>query len=78
MSSVAVESREKDVAEPAALTYRYFRPILEKAKLPRMRLYDLRHSHATLLLAAHEPLKVVSLRWDTAQSGSRQTRTPAA
>ena len=44
------------------LTYRYFRPILEKANLQRMRLYDLRHSHATLLLAAHEPLKVVSLR----------------
>jgi integrase len=25
------------------LTYRYFRPILEKAELPRIRLYDLRH-----------------------------------
>jgi len=44
------------------LTYRYFRPILEKAKLPQMRLYDLRHSHATLLLAADEHLKVVSER----------------
>ena len=44
------------------LTYRYFRPILEKAKLPRIRLYDLRHSCATLLLMAEENLKVVSER----------------
>lgn len=44
------------------LTYRYFRPILEKAELPRIRLYDLRHSHATLLLVADEHLKVVSDR----------------
>ncbi len=36
------------------LTYRYFRPILEKAELPRIRLYDLRHTCATLLLAAEE------------------------
>jgi integrase len=34
------------------LTYSYFRPILTKAGLPQIRLYDLRHSHATLLLAA--------------------------
>ncbi len=44
------------------LTYRYFRPILEKAKLPRIRLYDLRHTCATLLLAANEHPKVVSER----------------
>jgi integrase len=36
------------------LTYRYFRPILEKAELPRLRLYDLRHTCATLLLIAEE------------------------
>lgn len=42
------------------ITYRYFRPILEKAKLPRIRLYDLRHSCATLLLMAEENPKVVS------------------
>jgi integrase len=41
------------------LTYRYFRPILEKAELPRIRLYDLRHSCATLLLIADENPKVV-------------------
>lgn len=44
------------------LTYRYFRPILTKAKLPRIRLYDLRHSCATLLLIAEENPKVVSER----------------
>lgn len=44
------------------LTYRYFRPILTQAKLPRIRLYDLRHSCATLLLIAEENPKVVSER----------------
>jgi integrase len=44
------------------LTYRYFRPILENAGLPRIRLYDLRHSHATLLLIAEENPKVVAER----------------
>jgi integrase len=45
-----------------SLTYRYFRPILQKANLPRIRLYDLRHSCATLLLLADENPKVVSER----------------
>jgi integrase len=44
------------------ITYRYFRPLLEKAELPHMLLYDLRHSHATLLLIAGEHPKVVSER----------------
>jgi integrase len=44
------------------LTYRYFRPILEKAKLPQLRLYDLRHSKATILLTAGENPKAVSER----------------
>jgi len=44
------------------LTYRYFRPILVKAELPQIRLYDLRHSCATLLLIAEENPKVVSER----------------
>jgi integrase len=44
------------------LTYRYFRPILKKAGLPQIRLYDLRHSQATLLLAADEYPQVVSER----------------
>jgi integrase len=44
------------------ITYRYFRPILTKAKLPRIRLYNLRHTCATLLLIAEENPKVVSER----------------
>ncbi|MCA1567399.1 MAG: tyrosine-type recombinase/integrase [Acidobacteria bacterium] len=36
--------------------------MLVKAKLPRIRLYDLRHICATLLLAANEHPKVVSER----------------
>lgn len=44
------------------ITNRYFRPILEKAELPRIRLYDLRHTCATLLLIAEENPKVVSER----------------
>jgi len=35
---------------------------LKAAKLPQIRLYDIRHSHATLLLAADEHSKIVSER----------------
>jgi integrase len=42
---------------------KHFKPILKRAKLPEtLRLYDLRHSCATLLLAANENPKVVSER----------------
>jgi integrase len=41
---------------------RYFKPLLRKAGLPNIRLYDLRHSHATLLMAAGEHPKVVQER----------------
>jgi len=44
------------------LDRRHFKPLLEKAKLPDIRLYDLRHSCATLLFAAGENAKVVSER----------------
>jgi integrase len=48
---------------PRNLKRRHFRPILKRAKLPQeFRLYDLRHSCATLLLAAGEHPKVVSER----------------
>jgi integrase len=39
-----------------------FKPILKRAKLPDIRVYDLRHTCATLLLLADEPAKVVSER----------------
>ena len=41
---------------------RHFKPLLEQAGLPDMRLYDLRHTCATLLLSAGENPKVVSER----------------
>jgi len=44
------------------LTYRYFRPILIKVGLPQIRLYDLRHTNATLLLIAEENPKIVAER----------------
>jgi integrase len=39
-----------------------FKPILSKAGLPSVRLDDLRHTSATLLLLADQPAKVVSER----------------
>jgi integrase len=38
------------------------RRALGEDQLPTMRLHDLRHTHATLLLADGEPVKVVSER----------------
>lgn len=40
----------------------HFKPLLKQAELPAIRLYDLRHTGATLLLQAGENLKVVSER----------------
>jgi integrase len=42
------------------LAQRNFRRILKTAALPQIRLYDLRHTAATLALAAGVPIKVVS------------------
>jgi len=39
---------------------RYFKPLSKAAKLPKIRFHDLRHSYASLALAAGTPLKVVS------------------
>jgi integrase len=44
------------------LDRRHFRPLLKKAKLPEIRLYDLRHTMATLLLTEGVNPKVVSER----------------
>jgi integrase len=41
------------------LTQRHFHPILEDAGLPQVRLHDLRHTAATLLLQAGEHPKIV-------------------
>jgi len=47
-----------------------FKPLLEKAKSENIRTYDLRHSCATLLLAADENPKVVSERLGHASNRS--------
>ena len=39
---------------------REFYPLLERAGLPRVRFYDLRHTAATLMLLERIPAKVVS------------------
>ncbi len=44
------------------LVYECFLSLLKRAELPRVRLYDLRHTTASLLLEAGENLKVVSER----------------
>jgi integrase len=41
---------------------RHFRPLLIALGLPKIRMYDLRHTCASLLLAAGESIKVVSER----------------
>ncbi|WP_231968948.1 site-specific integrase [Thermoanaerobacterium sp. RBIITD] len=41
---------------------RYFKELLKKENLPDIRLYDLRHTCATLLLAAGENPKVVKIQ----------------
>lgn len=44
------------------LDRRHFKPTLERANLPSFRIYDLRHSTASLLLLRKVPAKIVSER----------------
>jgi integrase len=46
--------------EVSNLTHRYFRPLLKRAGLPQIRVHDLRHSAATLMLGANVNVKIVS------------------
>ena len=52
---------------PPALT-QAFRRAVRNADVPRIRLHDVRHTHATLLLKAGEPVAVVSERLGHASS----------
>ena len=47
-----------------------------KSTLPRIRLHDLRHTHATILLKAGVPVKVVSERLGHASPGLHDDRLP--
>jgi integrase len=44
---------------PSNFPQRSFHPLLERARLPRIRFHDLRHSAATLLLGPGIHLKIV-------------------
>jgi integrase len=57
------------------LLRRHFKPIRDKAKLPKIRLYDLRHTTATLLLSAGETRKSYQKGLDTLLSFLRSTLT---
>lgn len=46
----------------ASLTYNFFRPLIERAGIPRMRFHDLRHASATLMLSSGVHPKVVQER----------------
>lgn len=48
--------------DPNKLARRFFKPLLRRAGLPNIRIQDLRHTHATLLLGAGVNLKLVSDR----------------
>jgi len=53
---------------------KHFRSIIDLAGVPRLRLYDLRHSAATIALAAGVSPKVVSSSLDTRARPSRWIR----
>jgi integrase len=46
-----------------------FGKLVKRSGLPRIRLHDLRHTHATLLLKSGVPIKVVSERLGHATPG---------
>ncbi len=60
--------------EVSYLTQRHFRPLLEKASLPRIRFHDLRHTAATIMLGAHLDVEVVSETLGDSQSAFTMDR----
>ncbi|PWU11223.1 MAG: hypothetical protein C5B51_02990, partial [Terriglobia bacterium] len=54
------ESRTHGPIHERNLVQRLFRPLLELGGLPRIRLYDLRHTFATLALREGVPARLVS------------------
>ena len=55
-------TREDGQASHPEVASRFFRQAIKRAALPRIRLHDLRHTHATLALRAGINPKVVSER----------------
>jgi integrase len=60
-SEVVFTNRRGELVHPHVLSQSFER-VARDAGLPRIRFHDLRHTHATLLLKAGVPLKVVSER----------------
>jgi integrase len=54
-----------------------FKKLVSSSGLPRIRIDDLRHTHATLLLKAGVPIKVVSERLGHATPGVHNGYLPA-
>jgi integrase len=54
-----------------------FDRIVRRAELPRIRFHDLRHTHASLLVAAGVPIKVVSERLGHAHPAFTHAHLPA-
>lgn len=61
-------TRSGDPVHPDRIT-QIFTRLVAAAPVPRLRLHDLRHTHATLLLKAGVPIKVVSERLGHATPG---------
>lgn len=58
---------------PPDFAYRQFLKLIEAAGVPKIRLHDLRHTHATWLLEAGEQLHVVAERLGHADSSTTST-----
>ncbi|MGM0874674.1 MAG: tyrosine-type recombinase/integrase [Bacillota bacterium] len=41
---------------------RTFNRLIDKATLPKIRFYDLRHSHASIMIYQNEPIKLIAER----------------
>ncbi len=39
---------------------RVFHALTKKSELPRIRFHDLRHTHAALMIAQNEPMKLIA------------------
>ncbi len=61
--------------DPDRFSERLIHLVERHPELPRIRLHDLRHTHATILMRAGVPITVVRAGWATAQSPSRATPT---
>jgi integrase len=59
---LAVGDIEGHHRNPEHVSRQFTRDVERCGRVPRIRLHDLRHTHATLLLLAREPVHVVSQR----------------